>query len=137
MLFQREILFNNYFDSLFKNKVLYRLQRRLGSGHHKVYTEEVNKIGLSSNDDKRIQTFDKVTTYPYGTNVFKVCENEMLLKKNKVMYDQEKYRLGTGDYLSALMDHYKNLRRNIDTFNHKLKSINSKLSTVTHTPNFK
>ena len=46
-----------------------------------MYTEEVSKIALSSNDDKRIQIFDKVTTYPYGTNVFKVCENEMLLKK--------------------------------------------------------
>ena len=68
-----------------------------------MYKEEVNKIALSSNDDKRIQTFDKVTTYPCGTNVFKVCENEMLLKKNKVIYDQEKYRLGTDDYLSALM----------------------------------
>ena len=42
-----------------------------------VYTEEVNKIPLSSNDDKRIQTFDRVTTYPHATNVFKVCENEM------------------------------------------------------------
>ena len=31
-----------------------------------MYTEEVNKIALSSDDDKRIQTFDKVTTYPYG-----------------------------------------------------------------------
>ena len=40
----------------------------------------MNKIALSSNDDKRIQTHDKVTTYPYGTNVFKVCGNEMLLK---------------------------------------------------------
>ena len=39
------------------------------------------------------------------------------------------------DYLSALMDGSKDLRRNIDTHN-KLKSINSKLSTVTHTPNF-
>ena len=46
-----------------------------------MYTEEVNKIALSSNDDKRIQTFDKVTTYPYGTNAFMVCRNEMLLKK--------------------------------------------------------
>ena len=46
-----------------------------------MYTEEVNKIALSSNDDKRIQKFDKVTTYPYGTNAFMVCENEMLLKK--------------------------------------------------------
>ena len=46
-----------------------------------MYTEDVNKIALSSNDDKRIQTFDKVTTYQYSANVFKVCENEMLLKK--------------------------------------------------------
>ena len=133
---KRKILFNNYLDSLFKNKVLLRSQQRFRSDHHKVYTEEVNKIALRSNDDKRIQTFDKVTTYPYGTNVFKVCENKMLLKKNKVMSDQEKYRLGTDDYLSALMDRSKNLRRNIDTYNKKLKSINSKLSTVTHAPNF-
>ena len=101
-----------------------------------MYIKEVNKIALSSNDDKRIQTFDRVTTYPYGTNVFKLCENEMLLNKNKVMCDQEKYRLGTDEYLSALMDRSKNLKRNIDTYNAKLKSINSKLSMVTHTSNF-
>ena len=122
---------------MFKKKILLRSQQRFTiSDHHKVYAEEVNKIVLSSNDDKRIQTFDRVTMYPYHTNVFKVCENEMLLKKNKVMHDQEKYRLGTDDYLSALIDRSKNLRRNIDTYNEKLKSINSKLSTVTHTPNF-
>ena len=58
-----------------------------------MYTEEVNKIALSSNDDKRIQTFDKVATYPCGTNAFMVCRNEMLLK-NKIMCDQVKHRLG-------------------------------------------
>ena len=41
-----------------------------------MYTEKVNKIALSSNDDERIQTFDRVTTYPFDTNVFKVCENK-------------------------------------------------------------
>ena len=51
---KRDILFNNYLDSLFKNKVLYRSQQRFISDNHKVYTEEVNKIALSSNDDKRI-----------------------------------------------------------------------------------
>ena len=59
----------------------------------------------------------------------------MLLKKNKVMYDKEKYRLGTDDYLSALMDGSKNLKRNIDIYIDKLKSINSKLSMVTHISN--
>ena len=61
---RKEILFNNYLDSLFKNKILYRSQQRFRRDHHKVYTEEVNKIALSSNDDKRIPTFYWVTTYP-------------------------------------------------------------------------
>ena len=63
-----------------ENKVLYRSQQIFRSDHHKVYTEEVNKMALSSNDDKRIQTFNKVATYPYGTIVFMICRNEMLLK---------------------------------------------------------
>ena len=44
-----------------------------------MYTEEVNKIALSSNDDKRLQTFNRVTAYPYRTNVFKVCQSEMMV----------------------------------------------------------
>ena len=50
---------------------------------------------------------------------FKVCENEMLLKKNKVMYGRVKHnkdKLKMDDYLSALMDRSKNLRRNIDIY---------------------
>ena len=77
-------MFETYKDSLFNDKVIIKSQQRFTSYNHKVYTEEVNKIALSSNDDKRIQTFDKVTTYPYGTNVFKVYENEMLLKNKWV-----------------------------------------------------
>ena len=45
-----------------------------------MYTEEVNNIALSNNDDRKIQTFDGTETYPYGTNAFKVCECEMLIK---------------------------------------------------------
>ena len=75
-------MFANYKDSLFNDEVIIRSQKRFRSDHHRVYTEEVNKIGLSSNDDKRKQTYDKITTYPYGTNVFKVCENE-ILSENK------------------------------------------------------
>ena len=57
---------------------------QIKSDHHKVYTEEVNKIVLSSDDDKRLQKFSRVTTYPYGTNVFKVCESEMLAVKDLI-----------------------------------------------------
>ena len=67
-------------DSLFNNEILIRSQQRFKSNHHKVYTEEVNKIVLSSNDDKRIQTFDKITKFPYGTNIFKICEKDIIKK---------------------------------------------------------
>ena len=82
-IINREILYNSYVNTLFKNGVLMRSQHRFRSHHHKVYTAEFNKIALSGNADKRIQTVDKVPTYPYGTNVFMLCENEMLLKKKK------------------------------------------------------
>ena len=37
-----------------------------------------NKILLNGNDDKRLQTFHKITTYPYKTNAFKASESGML-----------------------------------------------------------
>ena len=77
---QPRLLFENYKDSLFNDKSLLWSQQRFKSDHHNVYTAEVNKIALNSNYDKRLQTFDRVRTYPYGTNAFKVCESEMLSK---------------------------------------------------------
>ena len=50
----------------------------------------INEIVLSSNDDKRLQTYDKIKTYPYGTNAFKVCESEMLNKKKVILQNTYK-----------------------------------------------
>ena len=72
----------NYKDCNFNNKTRLKLQQRFKSDDHNVYTEQINKIGLSSNDDKRLQTFDKIITYLPGTNAFKVCKSEMLSKYN-------------------------------------------------------
>ena len=55
-----------------------KLQQRFKSELRDVYTEEVNKIALSSNDDKRLQTFDRITSYPYGykgMHVKEICLN--------------------------------------------------------------
>ena len=61
-------MFENYKDCLFNNKTVFRSQERFKSYYHDVYTEEVNNIAVSSNDDKRLQISDKITTYPYGTS---------------------------------------------------------------------
>ena len=77
---KRGLRFENYKDCNFNNKTILKSQQRFKSDYHNVYTEQINKIALNSNDDKRLRTFDKVTTYPYGTNAFKVCKSEMLRK---------------------------------------------------------
>ena len=79
---KQKLMFQNYKDCFFNNKTIYRSQEKFKSYNHDVYTEEVNKIVLSSNDDKRLQTFDIITTYPYGTNALKVCESKMLMVKD-------------------------------------------------------
>ena len=78
---KRKLMFENYKDSLFDDKTILTSQLRFKSDHHDVYTGEVNKIALSSSDEKRLQTFDRVTTYPYEKNAFKVCESETLMVK--------------------------------------------------------
>ena len=76
---KHELTFKNYKYSLFNDEIILKTQERFKNDHHKVYIEEINKIALSSNADKILQTFDKITTYPYVTNAFKVCESEMLM----------------------------------------------------------
>ena len=61
---KRRLMFENYTDCLFNDKTILKSQQRFKSDCHNVYTEQINKIALSSNDDKRLQTFDKITTYP-------------------------------------------------------------------------
>ena len=73
-------MFKNYKDCLFNNKIILKSQQRFKRDYHNIYTEQINEIALSSNNDKRFQTFDKNATYPYGTNAFKVCKSEMLSK---------------------------------------------------------
>ena len=78
---RQKLMFKNYRDCLFNNKTVYRSQERSRSYYHVMYTEEVNKIVLSSNDDKRLQTPDRITTYPYGTD-------EMMINKQVNITDQ-------------------------------------------------
>ena len=67
---------------LLNREIILKSQQRFKIEAHNVYTEEINKIALSSNDDKRLQTFNRITLYPYGTSAGKVCITELLIKVN-------------------------------------------------------
>ena len=81
-IIKRVLKFKDYKDCLLKNEVVLKPQQRFKSERRNVYTEEINKVTLSSNDDKRLQTSDRITSYPYGTSAGKVCKTELLSKVN-------------------------------------------------------
>ena len=54
-----------------------RSQQRFRSNLHNVFTEKVNKIVLSANDDNRLQMFDRVIPYSYGTGSGQVYKAEL------------------------------------------------------------
>ena len=63
---KKMIKFNDYKKCLLNDEVIFKSQQRFISKNQDVYTENINKIALSSNDDKRIVSSDKITCYPYG-----------------------------------------------------------------------
>ena len=59
------IKFNDYKKCLLNDKVIINSQKRFISKKQDVYTENINKIALSNNDDKRIVSSNKISSYPY------------------------------------------------------------------------
>ena len=56
-----------------------------------VFTKEVDKIDLRSNDDKKMQSINSIETYANGMNKNPVCKEEEskcnnIIKQNKVDY---------------------------------------------------
>ena len=62
---KKMLKFEDYKKCLFDNEPMLKSQQRFKSENHEVYTENINKIALSSNDDKRIVALDGIRSYPY------------------------------------------------------------------------
>ena len=77
------LMFDNYLECLKQKKKIIRSQQRFKSDGHDDYTEEINKMALSYNDDKRLITYDGITTYPYGIGVGILCKQELLSKVSR------------------------------------------------------
>ena len=69
-IIKKRLMFENYTDCLFNDKVILKSKQRFKSDHHNVYTEQINKIALSRNDERRLQIFDKIIMNSYVANAF-------------------------------------------------------------------
>ena len=63
---KRSIQFDDYREYLFSRKEQHRKMNVIRSHCHVIYTEEINKIALSSDDDKRVILADGTHTLAYG-----------------------------------------------------------------------
>ena len=63
---KKMLKFEDYKKCLFDNEPMLKSQQRFKSENHELYTKNINKIALTSNDDKRIVALDGITSYPYG-----------------------------------------------------------------------
>ena len=57
----------NHKEFIKNNKLILQTQQRFKIERYNVFTEEINKIAFSSNDDKRMQSIDSTETYSYKT----------------------------------------------------------------------
>ena len=76
--------FDLYKRTLFNNETIRCTQQRLKSDHHKIYTQNVRKIALNNKDNKRIQSFDGITTYPTGMDQDLINESEKIIKERPI-----------------------------------------------------
>ena len=73
------------------NKLILKTQQRFRSEKRKhVFTEEINKIALGLNDDKRRQSIDSTETYAHQTSKDLVCKKEEI-KCNNIIKQYKKF----------------------------------------------
>ena len=65
-IINKTLSFSDYKNCLFDNGKVLRSQQRFKCENQIAYTENINKIALSFNDDKRFVATDGIESYPYG-----------------------------------------------------------------------
>ena len=80
---KRVLKFNDYEYYLLNNQIILKSQLTFKSDRHDLYSQRVNKIALGSNGNKRLQTFDRMKSCPFGASVGKVCKIELI--KNRLI----------------------------------------------------
>ena len=77
---KKTLSFDHYKKCLFNNETVKCVQYRIKSPPSSVDTMQTNKIALKNSDNKRLRSFNGITTFPYGTSAFKVCAEEIKVK---------------------------------------------------------
>ena len=76
-------MFNIYVECLKEKKKILKQQQRFKSDAHNVHMEEINKVALSFENNKRLKSYDGIATYPYGISAGILHKQELLSKVSR------------------------------------------------------
>ena len=68
-MIKNNISFDDYKEYLFSQQSQMRKMNVIRSRKHEIFSETVNKIALSANDDKRIILENKISTLAFGNKI--------------------------------------------------------------------
>ena len=72
----------NHKEFIKSNKLILKTPQRFKSERYNLFTEEINKITLCSNDDKKSRSINLIEIYAYGMNKHLVCKKEKVRLNN-------------------------------------------------------
>ena len=72
----------NHKEFIINSKLISKTQQRFRSERQNAFTKEINKIGLNSNDDKRMKSIDSIEIYAYDASIDLVSEKEEIKCNN-------------------------------------------------------
>ena len=76
--------FDDYRECMLSRKELYRKMNVIRRHCHEIYTEEINKIALSSDDDKQVIIADGIHTLAYEHRNFKKIIKKCVTMKYQI-----------------------------------------------------
>ena len=79
---KKTLSFDHYKKCLFNNETVKSIQHKIKSTPYSIDTVQINRVALKNNDNKRLRSYNGVTTLRYGTSAFKVCSEELMVKLN-------------------------------------------------------
>ena len=83
---KKTLCFDMCKQCILENKSFNCIQYRIKSNPLSTDTLLIDKIALNNHNDKRLRSYNGVTTYPYGSNAFEVCYEELQFKNALAHY---------------------------------------------------
>ena len=111
-MIENQFTFKDYVNVLFNKVAMIKSQFGFRSRNHEIYTDKINEIALSSNDNKRIQDNNGINTYPHG------------------YFDNDNKKVDTKSELDILREEAKALRNKSKILREEANTIQNNSKTI-------